>query len=44
MLSTRESVELPKGGFIFTGQVECERNTFVKGTFIGHNKVLKALT
>lgn len=37
-------MELPKGGFIFAGQLECERNTFTKGAFIPYNKTLKSLT
>jgi hypothetical protein len=32
------------GAYVFTGQVESERNIFVKGSFIAQNKKAKALT
>jgi hypothetical protein len=44
VLNPRESLDLPKGGFVFAGQAECERTTLVKGSFIPQGKALKALT
>lgn len=44
VLNPRENADLPKGGFIFSGQAECERTTLVKGSFVPPGKGLKALT
>lgn len=43
-MNIRDSVELPRGGFVFAGQAECERSTLVKGTFVPAGKTVKALT
>lgn len=44
MLKSQEKVSAPSGAFVFTGQVDCDRNIYVKGNFISKGTSFKAIT
>lgn len=44
IMKVGEQMSSPEGAFVFTGEVECDRNIYIKGNFISKGKTFKALT
>ena len=39
-----ETFDFVNGGYVFKGQLECDRNVYVKGNFVSKDKIVKCLT